>query len=153
MGYWTTDFLVVQRILAAKDIRSAEMAPIIGAGFKMLVPIIVIISIIGVYTAFVVSIPLLALVGGVMTPTLALEPFFMEFIAGVESELSSQSVALTIQLVEDLSDRVVHDQRPDDQTDQNPDNDIRHTSSLFAQIARRQPSPMHGRGYIRKEAF
>ena len=26
MGYWTTDFLVVQRILAAKDIRSAEMA-------------------------------------------------------------------------------------------------------------------------------
>ncbi len=43
MGYWTTDFLVVQRILAAKDLRSAEMAPIIGAGFKMLVPIIVIL--------------------------------------------------------------------------------------------------------------
>ncbi len=42
-GYWTTDFLVVQRILAAKDIRSAEMAPIIGAGFKMLVPFIVIL--------------------------------------------------------------------------------------------------------------
>jgi len=43
MGYWTTDFLVVQRILSARDIRSAEMAPIIGAGFKMLVPIIVIL--------------------------------------------------------------------------------------------------------------
>jgi len=43
MGYWTTDFLVVQRLLAAKDMRSAEMAPIIGAGFKMLVPIIVIV--------------------------------------------------------------------------------------------------------------
>src|SRR5580698_9632008 len=43
MGYWTTDFLVVQRILAAKDMRSAEMAPIIGAGFKMMVPIIVIL--------------------------------------------------------------------------------------------------------------
>ena len=43
MGYWTTDFLVVQRILAAKDIRSAEMAPIIGAGFKMLVPVIVVL--------------------------------------------------------------------------------------------------------------
>jgi SSS family solute:Na+ symporter len=43
MGYWTTDFLVVQRILAAKDMRSAEMAPIIGAGFKMLVPVIVIL--------------------------------------------------------------------------------------------------------------
>ena len=43
MGYWTTDFLVVQRILAAKDIRSAEMAPIIRAGFKMFVPLIVIL--------------------------------------------------------------------------------------------------------------
>ena len=43
MGYWTTDFLVVQRILSAKDIRSAEMAPIIGAAFKMMVPIIVIL--------------------------------------------------------------------------------------------------------------
>src|SRR6202050_907707 len=42
-GYWTTDFLVVQRLLAAKDIRSAEMAPIIGAGFKMMVPFIVIL--------------------------------------------------------------------------------------------------------------
>ena len=26
-GYWTTDFLVVQRVLAAKDLRSAKMAP------------------------------------------------------------------------------------------------------------------------------
>src|SRR6202158_2902355 len=43
MGYWTTDFLVVQRVLAAKDIRSAKMAPIIGAGFKMMVPLIVIL--------------------------------------------------------------------------------------------------------------
>jgi SSS family solute:Na+ symporter len=42
-GYWTTDFLVVQRVLAAKDLRSAKMAPIIGAGFKMMVPIIVIL--------------------------------------------------------------------------------------------------------------
>ncbi len=43
MGYWTTDFLVVQRVLAAKDLRSAELAPIIGAAFKMLVPFIVIL--------------------------------------------------------------------------------------------------------------
>jgi solute:Na+ symporter, SSS family len=42
-GYWTTDFLVVQRVLAAKDIRSAKMAPIIGAAFKMMVPFIVIL--------------------------------------------------------------------------------------------------------------
>jgi SSS family solute:Na+ symporter len=43
MGYWTTDFLVIQRVLAAKDLRSAEMAPIIGAAFKMCVPFIVIL--------------------------------------------------------------------------------------------------------------
>ncbi len=43
MGYWTTDFLVVQRVLTAKDMRAAKMAPIIGAGFKLFVPIIVIL--------------------------------------------------------------------------------------------------------------
>jgi len=43
MGYWTTDFLVVQRVLSAKDIRSAKMAPIIGSFFKMAVPLIVIV--------------------------------------------------------------------------------------------------------------
>ena len=42
-GYWTTDFLVVQRVLAAKDLRAAKMAPIIGADFKMVVPFIVIL--------------------------------------------------------------------------------------------------------------
>jgi len=42
-GYWTTDFLVVQRILAAKDIRAAKLAPIIGSFFKMAVPFIVIL--------------------------------------------------------------------------------------------------------------
>jgi SSS family solute:Na+ symporter len=43
MGYWTTDFLVVQRVLSARDIRSAKMAPIIGSFFKMAVPFIVIL--------------------------------------------------------------------------------------------------------------
>jgi SSS family solute:Na+ symporter len=43
MGYWTTDFLVVQRVLSAKDVRSAKLAPIIGAFFKMAVPLIVIL--------------------------------------------------------------------------------------------------------------
>jgi SSS family solute:Na+ symporter len=42
-GYWTTDFLVVQRVFAAKDIRAAKMAPIIGSFFKMAVPFIVIL--------------------------------------------------------------------------------------------------------------
>jgi DNA-binding LacI/PurR family transcriptional regulator len=38
--------------------------------------------------------------------TLALEPFFMEFLAGVESELSSRSIALTIQLVKDVEEEM-----------------------------------------------
>jgi SSS family solute:Na+ symporter len=42
-GYWTTDFLVVQRVLAANSLRSARLAPIIGAAFKMMVPLIVIL--------------------------------------------------------------------------------------------------------------
>ncbi len=42
-GYWTTDFLVVQRVMAAKDLRSAQMGTIIGAFCKMMVPLIVIV--------------------------------------------------------------------------------------------------------------
>ena len=42
-GYWTTDFLVVQRAMAARDLRSAKMAPIIASYFKMMMPLIVIL--------------------------------------------------------------------------------------------------------------
>jgi solute:Na+ symporter, SSS family len=42
-GYWTTDFLVVQRVLSAHNLRAAKMAPVIGAAFKMAVPFIVIL--------------------------------------------------------------------------------------------------------------
>jgi len=42
-GYWTTDFLVVQRVMAARDLRSARIATTIGAAFKMLLPAIVIL--------------------------------------------------------------------------------------------------------------
>jgi solute:Na+ symporter, SSS family len=42
-GYWTTDFLVVQRVMAAKDLRSAQLGTVIGAFFKMMVPLIVIV--------------------------------------------------------------------------------------------------------------
>ena len=42
-GYWTTDFLVVQRVLSAHSLRAAKLAPVIGAAFKMFVPFIVIL--------------------------------------------------------------------------------------------------------------
>ncbi len=40
-GYWTTDFLVVQRVMTAKDLRSAKLGTVIGAFLKMAVPLIV----------------------------------------------------------------------------------------------------------------
>ncbi len=40
-GYWCTDFLVVQRVMAAKDLRSAKLGTVIGAALKMCVPLIV----------------------------------------------------------------------------------------------------------------
>ena len=40
-GYWCTDFLQVQRVIVAKDLRSAQNGTIIGAVLKMLVPLIV----------------------------------------------------------------------------------------------------------------
>jgi solute:Na+ symporter, SSS family len=43
-GYWTTDFLVVQRAFSAKDLRAARMTPIIASFFKMAVPFIVIMA-------------------------------------------------------------------------------------------------------------
>ncbi len=42
-GYWTTDFLVVQRVLAARSLRSAKMATVVGAAFKMMLPAIIIL--------------------------------------------------------------------------------------------------------------
>jgi SSS family solute:Na+ symporter len=42
-GYWTTDFLVIQRVLSAKDLRSAQMGTIIGGFVKLMVPLIVIL--------------------------------------------------------------------------------------------------------------
>lgn len=43
-GYWTTDFLVVQRAFSAKDLRAARMTPIIASFFKMALPFLVIMA-------------------------------------------------------------------------------------------------------------
>lgn len=43
-GYWTTDFLVVQRAFSARDLRAARMTPIIASFFKMALPFIVILG-------------------------------------------------------------------------------------------------------------
>jgi SSS family solute:Na+ symporter len=40
-GYWCTDFLQVQRVMAAKSLRAAQNGTVIGAAIKMMVPLIV----------------------------------------------------------------------------------------------------------------
>jgi solute:Na+ symporter, SSS family len=40
-GYWCTDFLQVQRVMAAKSLRTAQNGTVLGAALKMCVPIIV----------------------------------------------------------------------------------------------------------------
>ncbi|WP_085522968.1 sodium:solute symporter family protein [Tuberibacillus sp. Marseille-P3662] len=42
-AYWTTDFLVVQRAFAAKNLRSAQMTPIFASFIKMFIPAITIL--------------------------------------------------------------------------------------------------------------
>lgn len=52
-GYWTTNFVEVQRAMASKSITAARMTPIIGAFPKMLIPFIVILP--GMIAAVLVS--------------------------------------------------------------------------------------------------
>src|SRR4030042_2276253 len=56
-GYWTTDFLVVQRVLSAKNLSSAQNGTIIGGVFQMFVPSIAILP--GLLALAVLSEPLL----------------------------------------------------------------------------------------------
>src|SRR5207342_2210390 len=42
-GYWTTNFVEVQRAMASKDMNSGQRAPIIGSFPKMFIPFIIII--------------------------------------------------------------------------------------------------------------
>ncbi|MDQ7816250.1 MAG: sodium:solute symporter family protein [Melioribacteraceae bacterium] len=43
-GYWTTDFLVVQRAFSAKNLHAARMTPLLASFFKMALPFIVILA-------------------------------------------------------------------------------------------------------------
>jgi SSS family solute:Na+ symporter len=43
-GYWTTDFLVIQRAFSSKDLRSARLTPITASFFKMALPFIIVVA-------------------------------------------------------------------------------------------------------------
>jgi SSS family solute:Na+ symporter len=61
-GYWCTDFLVVQRAMAAKSMSAARRTPLIAAGPKMIFPILVILP-------GMIAIALNQQDGGVFLPT------------------------------------------------------------------------------------
>jgi len=42
-SYWCTDFLIVQRALAARDLRAARQTPLIAAFFKMFAPAMIVV--------------------------------------------------------------------------------------------------------------
>lgn len=42
-SYWCTDFLIVQRAMAARNITAARQTPLIGAFFKMILPVIIVL--------------------------------------------------------------------------------------------------------------
>jgi SSS family solute:Na+ symporter len=42
-SYWCTDFLIVQRAMAARDMLAARRTPLIGAFFKMLAPAVIVL--------------------------------------------------------------------------------------------------------------
>jgi SSS family solute:Na+ symporter len=52
-GYWTTNFVEVQRAMASKDMNSARRAPIIGSFPKMFLPFIIIVP--GILAAVLVT--------------------------------------------------------------------------------------------------
>jgi solute:Na+ symporter, SSS family len=52
-GYWTTNFVEVQRAMASKDMNSARRAPIIGSFPKMFIPFIIIVP--GMLAAVMIS--------------------------------------------------------------------------------------------------
>jgi len=43
-GYWTTDFLIVQRAFTAKNLQTARLTPIVASFFKMALPFIVVVA-------------------------------------------------------------------------------------------------------------
>ncbi len=43
-GYWTTDFLVVQRAFSSRDLQAARATPIVASFFKMALPFIVVVT-------------------------------------------------------------------------------------------------------------
>src|SRR5205807_1435487 len=66
-GYWCTDFLVVQRAMAAKSMGAARRTPLIGAFPKMLFPFLVIVP--GIIAVALPAVPATEISGSVLRAT------------------------------------------------------------------------------------
>jgi SSS family solute:Na+ symporter len=112
-GYWTTNFAEVQRALSAKDLRSAQRTPLIGAIPKLLLPFVMIIP--GLIAIVVIeglgsggpnmeynnAIPLLMnqyLPNGMLG--IAITGLMASFMAGVAANVSAFNTVVTTDLVE-----------------------------------------------------
>jgi SSS family solute:Na+ symporter len=80
-GYWCTDFLVVQRAMAADSMASARRTPLIAAGFKMFFPFLVIIP----------GLAALTLTTAAMAPVQAAGPGHVQAAAVIPVKLDSAS--------------------------------------------------------------
>ncbi|TCC32467.1 sodium:solute symporter family protein [Kribbella sindirgiensis] len=126
-GYWTTNFVEVQRAMASKNMSAARRTPIIGSFPKMFVPFIVIIP--GIIAAVIVpelaqfkatgsgevdyndAILLLMrdlLPNGMLG--LAITGLLASFMAGMAANLSSFNTVMSYDIIE----RYVIKDRPDD---------------------------------------
>lgn len=117
-GYWTTNFVEVQRAMASKNMSAARRTPIIGAFPKMFVPFIVIIP--GMIAAVLVpeiadfkkngtgdvdyNDAILALMRDLLPNGmlgLAIAGLLASFMAGMAANLSSFNTVMTYDIIQD----------------------------------------------------
>ncbi|MCT2583809.1 sodium:solute symporter family protein [Actinophytocola gossypii] len=133
-GYWTTNFVEVQRAMAAKSMSAARRTPIIGAFPKMLIPFIVIIPgmVAGVAVTELQGENKTALMAGESAPSgatfndallllmrdllpngmlgIAIAGLLASFMAGMAANLSSFNTVFTY----DIWQAYIRKDRPDD---------------------------------------
>lgn len=110
-GYWCTDFLVIQRALAAKDVRSAQRTPLVAAFPKIFFPFITVLPgllalvilppslALGKETPYDMAIPLMM---GLMYPNgmlgLGLTALLASFMSGMAGNVTAFNTVWTFDI-------------------------------------------------------
>jgi hypothetical protein len=95
-GYWCTDFLVVQRAMAAKDMSAARRTPLIAAIPKMLFPLLVILP-------GMLAIGIAPLADKALQPTAEVKSAMTLQIEKSNPELAQRLAAYNVPSVEELT--------------------------------------------------